>query len=481
MTYRRKLLLALIAFALLTNSLSLTVLYQLAHHYLYLEYRAKVQSIAITTARLVDGESVLAVRTERDDKSPAYIALQKQLRDVRDANRRDDTKVERLFTVAASAMDPKVIEIGADPEENPQVHGRPGEVYRTGGLGLDLSRAAADEEFVVDQFGTYFRAHAPVFDKAGKPAGAVVVETQPDWVKRKLRPLLWSILLSLALALLLAIPAAAVIASWASRPLRALREAVNKVAKGDLAARLDDGQNDEFGEVARAVNGMAAGLQERDRVKSAFARYVSHQVMDSIMASGTDGVLRGDRRRVSVLFSDIRGFSTISENLPPETVVQVLNEYFEVMVEVIFRHRGTLDKFIGDGLMALFGAPEEDPRQEEHALMAAIEMQSELEKLSRKWEPLGVKLKIGIGINTGPAIVGSIGSPRRREYTAVGDTVNVASRLESATKDLGVNILVSEFTYYAVKSSFPFQRMGTVQVKGRQEPLTVYSVDSPAA
>jgi adenylate cyclase len=191
-------------------------------------------------------------------------------------------------------------------------------------------------------------------------------------------------------------------------------------------------------------------------------------------------VLRGDRRRISVLFSDIRGFSKISEHLAPEKVVQLLNEYFELMVEVVFRNQGTLDKFMGDGLMAIFGAPENDPYQEEHALKAAIEMQQELGKLQVRWEAEGIHIRIGVGIHSGPAIVGTIGSSRRMEYTAIGDTVNVASRLQAATKELGANILTSEHTYYGAKGAFPFRNMGTIMVRGREEPLTVYALDIAA-
>ena len=149
-----------------------------------------------------------------------------------------------------------------------------------------------------------------------------------------------------------------------------------------------------------------------------------------------------------------------SETLPPEKVVQLLNEYFESMVEVVFRNSGTLDKFIGDGLMVIFGAPQDDPNQEEHALKAAIEMQAELRKLAAKWKPEGLSLRIGIGINSGPAIVGNIGSSRRMDYTAVGDTVNLASRLESTTKELGVGILISEYTYNALQRILPLPQHG---------------------
>jgi adenylate cyclase len=209
-------------------------------------------------------------------------------------------------------------------------------------------------------------------------------------------------------------------------------------------------------------------------VKATFAHYVSQQVMDSILKSGAEIQLSGDRRRITVLFCDIRGFTTMSEKLTPEKVVKLLNEYFESMVEVIFRNEGTLDKFIGDGMMVLFGAPKDDPY---HAVKTAIEMQSELRCLAEKWKAEGVVIRSGVGINSGPAVVGNIGSSRRMDYTAIGDTVNLASRLESATKDLGVGILVSEYTYVALKGTFRFKEMGSIRVKGRTEPIQTYTID----
>ena len=172
----------------------------------------------------------------------------------------------------------------------------------------------------------------------------------------------------------------------------------------------------------------------------------------------------------------------MSEKLPPEKVVALLNGYFEAMVEVIFRNNGTLDKFIGDGMMVIFGAPEDDPNQEERAVKTALEMQQELRQADRKVGGGRDQDPRGIGINSGPAVVGNIGSARRMEYTAIGDTVNLASRLESATKELGVGILISEYTYNAVRGLFRFQEMGSVLVKGRTEPVLTYTpIDETAA
>jgi len=256
---------------------------------------------------------------------------------------------------------------------------------------------------------------------------------------------------------------------------------VNAIGKGQFDARVEARSKDEIGDLARAVNTMATGLKERETVKSAFARYVSRQVMDSVLSSGQTPQVKGDRRKITVMFCDIRGFTSMSEQMRPEEVVALLNEYFERMVEIVFRNQGTLDKFIGDGMMVIFGAPADDPYQEEHALRAAEEMQRELRALSEKWQREGrPPIRIGIGINSGTAIVGNIGASERMEYTAIGDTVNLASRLQAATRDVNADILMSEYTYHALRGVVKANKIGPVQVKGRSEPVVTYAVQETA-
>jgi adenylate cyclase len=475
--FRTRLLLTFLAVGLLTNGISVGLLFYLARRSLYDFYRAKLLSVTVSVATMIDAEKLKTVQTSQDPQTPAYSDLLDMLRKVRDANRRKDTYFERMFTVMRSSQDPKILLFGVDSEDRLENHGRIGDVYRAGTReGINIDETKVEDSFIQDDFGTFLRAHAPIRDRTGKIIGAVVVASSVSWVESRLWPIAESAVLVLLLAASITILVVFVVSRRVSKPLGELHSAVAAIGNGNFDTRLEISSHDEFGSVAKAVNTMAAELGERDRIKSAFARYVSHQVMDSILDSKVDN-LRGDRRRVSVLFCDIRGFTTISEGLPPEKVVQLLNEYFEKMVEVVFRNKGTLDKFIGDGMMVIFGAPEDDEYQEENALKTAIEMQSELRSLAEKWKPEGLNLRIGIGINSGPAIVGNIGSSRRMEYTAIGDTVNLASRLESATKDLGVGILISEYTHNALRGSFRFKNMGAVRVKGRVDPVLAYSVE----
>lgn len=481
MRFRTKLLLAFIGVTLITNTISVVLMFQLSRHYLFDGYRDKLLSITNSVAILLDPELLKAVQSAGDGNSQAYAQLRRTLRRARNANRRRDTYMKRMFTVVPSKEDPNVLLIAVDSEESLQNAGRLGEVYR--GRKLErLNDPVVEDSFVTDEFGTWLRAHAPVRDANGQIAGIVVVEAPSDWVEGKLRPISLSGMLALAFAVLLSLPAVILLSRWVTKPLETVRDSLEAIGRGNLETRVSlKATSREFQAVINTINMMAAGLAERDRVKSAFARYVSQQVLESILQSTSDLRLSGARRRISVLFCDIRGFTGISEILEPEKTVQLLNEYFETMVEVVFQNGGTLDKFIGDGLMVIFGAPQDDHFHEEHALTAAIEMQRGLRKLAEKWKPEGLNLRIGIGINSGPAIVGNIGSSKRMEYTAIGDTVNLASRLESSTKELGVGILISEYTRNAVQGTFRFRSMGAVHVRGRKAAVETFSIEEEEA
>ena len=223
---------------------------------------------------------------------------------------------------------------------------------------------------------------------------------------------------------------------------------------------------------------MCAGLEEKERLKSGFSHYVSKHVMDQIMQAGGATKLYGEKRKVTIFFSDILGFTEMSETMSPEDVVSLLNEYFQVMIKIIFKYNGMLDKLIGDGIMAEFGVPLEDSEQEKHAVLAAIEMNRALIGLCEKWKNEGrPQIKMGIGMHTGEAIVGSIGSEEKMEYTAIGDTVNIAARLERVTRESKYPIIISESIYSKVHHQFKCVDLGVIDLKGRKKPIKAYGID----
>ncbi len=215
--------------------------------------------------------------------------------------------------------------------------------------------------------------------------------------------------------------------------------------------------------------------QEKRRVKQLFGRYVSPDVFERLLDNPSLAALGGERREMTVLFSDIRGFTSVSETGNPEAIVAQLNEYFGRMVDVVFRNNGTVDKFVGDMVMALFGAPIADPKHADHAVAAAFEMVTELEALNVKWKAEGrPPLDIGIGVNSGEMIAGNIGSERIMSYTVIGDAVNLGARLESLNKDYGTRIIISAATRGRLTAPVDLTPLGDVVVKGRTAPVEIW-------
>jgi adenylate cyclase len=220
---------------------------------------------------------------------------------------------------------------------------------------------------------------------------------------------------------------------------------------------------------------------EKRKVSRLFGRYVSREVYKQLVANPELAELGGTRRDMSVLFSDLRGFTTITENGQPEELVRQLNEYFSRMVDIVFRHGGTVDKFVGDMVMALFGAPVDDVDHPDHAVAAAVEMVRELAELNRRWaSEQRVQLDIGIGVNSGDMIAGNIGSSSIMSYTVIGDNVNLGSRLETLNKQYRTRIIISDATRARLRTAYDLRPLGDVVVKGKTRAVEIFEVVVPS-
>lgn len=281
---------------------------------------------------------------------------------------------------------------------------------------------------------------------------------------------------ALAVALLLIlIYASIVLGRMVVRPLRRIMNAMRAVHDGDLSQTVQIEKSDEIGVLASNFNFMLEGLQEREQLKDAFNRYVSRQVYEKLRGGKIQ--LSGEARNATILFSDIRSFTSLSERMPAPEIVEMLNEYFTDMVEIVFRYDGFINKFIGDAIMAVYNAPLEQAHPELRAVRTAVEMQHALVRLNQKRQTRGqLPIRVGIGINTGPVIAGNIGHEKRLEYTVIGDAVNLAQRIESQTKVTGATVLISETTYRAVAQHVTVEPLQPVKVKGKQEPVRLFSV-----
>lgn len=267
-------------------------------------------------------------------------------------------------------------------------------------------------------------------------------------------------------------------------PLRRLRAGVERLTDGDVTVRVPPTSGDEIGELTRAFNEMGDALEQKQRIQQAFGRYVDEHVLNQLLESGDDEKQAGIEREVTVLFVDIRQFTRLSEGLEAQHVVSLLNETFQLISDIILERGGTIDKFIGDSVMAYFGAPVPHSDHPLRAVTSAIEIIRAIDRRNQQLStvsprgPAQADIGIGIGIHTGLVVVGNIGSDRRTDFTAIGDAVNVASRLEKLAKP--GQILVSEVVQKHVRGPVALRFEGERQLSGREESVHVYSVDVQA-
>ncbi|MCB1322400.1 MAG: HAMP domain-containing protein, partial [Leptospiraceae bacterium] len=260
-----------------------------------------------------------------------------------------------------------------------------------------------------------------------------------------------------------------------SRPILILVRAARQISAGNFALNLVPEHRDELGLLTNSFNHMARGLQERANLKDSFGKFVNKELAELSMAGAIS--LGGERKECAIFFSDIRGFTAMSERLRPEEVVEFLNEYFTDMVRCVNETHGIVDKFIGDAIMAHWGALKTYGNNTENAINAALMMRAALIAFNRgRGTARRPVLHMGCGINTGHVIAGQIGSDERLEYTVIGDAVNLASRVEALTKHFGVDIIVTNHSLDLVRGLYHAVEMDKMRVKGKAKPITVYAV-----
>ncbi len=258
-------------------------------------------------------------------------------------------------------------------------------------------------------------------------------------------------------------------------PIKRLMGAAQRISQGDFKIQLKSRGQDELSHLSRTFNEMALGLEERDRVKETFNKFHNKEIAEKLLSGEVK--LGGERKEATVFFSDVRGFTALSESMEPEQVVEMLNEYMTRMVSIIRSYGGVVDKYVGDAIMALWGVPITGPNDSQKAVRACLAMREDLAKLNdiriARGQPV---LKIGMGLNCGPLIAGNIGSNEKMEYTVIGDAVNLASRIESMTKEYGTDLLVSTSIHNQVRSYFMFETAGSTRVKGKTDAIEVFKV-----
>ncbi|MBN2725892.1 HAMP domain-containing protein [Candidatus Mcinerneyibacteriota bacterium] len=309
----------------------------------------------------------------------------------------------------------------------------------------------------------------------GESRGTITVEYSREAIGKLLQRVLFKTIGLTTADLVIVVLFVYLIFTVIVKPLNQLHQGVEALARGNYQTTVNVKSNDEIGDLTREFNNMVASLREKEIIRDMFSKYLSPDIADYILKNRDKVSFGGEVVKLSIMFADIRGFTSFSEKLPPKDIVRFLNSYLTRMVDIVFQYHGTLDKFLGDGLLAIYGAPVPDENHAYHAVQAGLAMIEHMKEYNKQRLSWGEEpIYLGIGINSGDTLVGNIGSGQRTEYTVIGDTVNTASRLEGLA---GENeLLISAATYEQVKDLAECVPLGDFIVKNRVEPVTVYKV-----
>ena len=473
MHFRTKLLFAFIAVAALSCLASFLSVFIIAKKALFEEAQRTALCVAIEAAALVDGELHEQI-WEADDvskvDSAAYRSIEEKLRACRDRHRQSGLDIAYIYTVRPSNDNKNWVYV-IDSEEEGNNKSLPGDPFvgeyadGTALLTILNSPASTDSQYSSDEFGDWLSATAPVYNDRGKIVARAGIDLKAPEVRATAGRVFAKCLPVFALCLALGTALAFYLSSWANRPLRRITDALNDIRDGETGKRLTVTRTDEFGLVERAVNSMAESIQERNALQGSLARYVSREMARDVAKVNAEIEINtgGQKREIAVLFCSLDDFENLSEQSPAKDAVAVLNAFFEKMVGIVFSHGGTLDSFVGAGLMATFGAVNDDEDFVASALESAIAMRTDVEDLAEEFErEHGIRVGIRIGIHTGPAVVCTCGESSMMNFMAIGEAVNNASRVLAEVRQSKYSLLVSKRVVAALEGRYQFIEVTTI-------------------
>ena len=442
---------------------------------------AMVNSLSVS----IDAEQIKTIPVNGTEFTPFHQDLYERFKSVAD----NDPDVETIY-VLRPTREPTKLRFLVDYAKDNNT-GSPGEEYDAQDVPVLLkgfAAAAVEDELYADEFGVTLSGYAPIRDQNGTSVALVGVDVRAIEIENIRTRILNTVLFVFGLAALAVSLVSYLVGRSVRHPLSKIIDAAGEIAKGKLNTRIRLQRRDEFGVMSYHIDQMAEGLQEREFIRETFGRYVSENVAKSLLDHPEQLQLGGEERIVSVLFIDLRSYSTISEQMPPAQVVEMLNQYFGSMNDIIARHHGSVIEFLGDAILAVFGAPNYMSDHAEKAMRCALDMCQQLKDLNEQWKEQGIdrywrhagieQLQARIGIHSGRVIAGNLGSPSRMKYAVIGDTVNVAARLETMNKELKSEVCISAEVYSSlpVELTENLRDEGYHHLKGREQTVRVYTL-----
>ena len=464
-------------FALSTSTLFILLLVSMVYFFLLIfaiediaknSLKRSLNTSVNICSSILDPNEIQKLTEYEQENSPVFINYRKSLKEIK----KEVEDIKFVYIVRQTGTNiTYIIDCGDDASEQAKL----GEIYDDASDGLKqlfddpIEGVTFENEYYTDKWGTFLSAYKPIF-KDGKIIYVVCSDIKSVDVEKYISDYKKKFTCAFFTLLVIIFPIICWITNMIRRPLNKLRDEILKLKDLDVNEHID------FKSSISEVNDM---IEATDKVKTglrSFSKYVPDKVVKQLITQGKDAKIGGEKENVTILFSDIEGFTSISENNDTQEVVTALNEYFDIYVHCLEENGATVDKFIGDAVMAFWNAPSKVDNHEFVAVKTALEIVKEIDALNQKWKSEGKKFifKTRIGINSGEVIVGNIGSTNRINYTVTGDPVNLASRLEAANKQYNTKILVSESIYNKTNNLIDYYYIDTVKVKGKEVYVKVY-------
>lgn len=455
MTFRRKLQTLLILLVGVSCGLLLWMSLRKASRLAFELIQEKVFTVAVSTAPRLDGDKIAQLLRPEQDGSPLYEEIAARLREVRDANGTGALPIRFIYIIRQ--LSDGSWEYVVDAEEAGTDKSALGDLveFQHSRQLPQLDLASVDQSYTKDSFGTWLTAFAPIKNAAGETVAILAADIEAQRIQLLLRKLLWGDLLAMLISLSLAAALAAWLSGKVTRPLTELQNFVRGIGQGDFVSRIRMKSNDEFGELAEAINQMAEGLEERESLKGALVHYVRSQAADAKLS----GTMSADEisRRITVLVADLNGFGQLASKLGGERVFALLNEYFSTMIDIVLRHQGSLEKSADENVIAIFGSRSDDPHQERLAVQAALAMQHALARLLNEWKvETNIPIFLEIGIHTGSAKVRVSSAGDQLDFDSVQAVIEVAGKVRTVGRRLNNRLTVSDTTAENLHHTFPF-------------------------
>lgn len=460
--------------------------YQLGVRHQVHALQSRLRTAAVTLSHQIRPEAVLALNVAADRNKPEY----RELVDLFQRIAREEPQFVSIYVLRPTER-ADMLAFAADfvvpGRASPAAVGEEYDPRQAASLDAAFLRPTVEDRFTTDRWGTVLSGYAPIRDAAGQAIAVVGVDVSEADVRALKRDVLLLVLGVFGIAAVSIAVLGWLVGRNMRKPLGRITDATTEIAAGRLDTRVRLERKDEFGVLGRHVDAMAAGLGERERIRATFGRFVSEEVAQQLLTSEHGADLGGEERIVTMLLADLSGYAALSEQLAPADVVTLLNTYFALTGEIIDRYHGCIVEFTGDGFLCVFGAPSAQPDHAERAVRCAGEMQARLADANGEWAQLETKLwhgqgtahlRMRIGIHSGAVIAGNIGTPKREQYSVIGDAVNVAARVEQLNKDLGTDTLITEETLIRLPDALrrgPVPR-GEHPIRGRSRSVTVYSL-----